>query len=311
MPISPTTARKRGRRVFRRRSPVWLYPRHVERDYEAWLVEHVAHTLRDSARRHLLPALPQLVSQAGAVRPDSGGRLDAWPDDVTRLVALVRGDLEVAAAQKRTKALSISLRLSEQNRGQWAKILHAIGGANPFTAEPWLRPHLEAFAAQNSALITSLQGEAIGKIEGMTLRGLTTGLRVEEITEQIEGQFDVTESRARLIARDQTAKLNGDMTELRQKDAGVTRYVWRTARDERVRGNPSGKYPGASPSHWVMEGLECPWDDDTVYITAEGKRASRASIGGPDGHPGQTGYSCRCGAEPILSPLMDEWNGPN
>ena len=57
-------------------------------------------------------------------------------------------------------------------------------------------------------------------------------------------------SRAALIARDQTSKLTSDLNELRQTQAGVEEYDWSTSRDERVR-----------KSHREKEGRRFRWDN--------------------------------------------------
>lgn len=63
---------------------------------------------------------------------------------------------------------------------------------------------------------------------------------------------------------------------------GIKKYRWRHSRDERVRGNPGGKYPKARPSHWAREGKIYSWNDPP-----------------PGGHPGMD-YQCRCTAEPVF-----------
>ena len=78
---------------------------------------------------------------------------------------------------------------------------------------------------------------------------------------------------ARRIARDQVNKAVGQFSRMRQTDVGVTRYVWRTSLDERVR-----------PTHADLEGTEQSWDAAPV-----------------DGHPGEA-IQCRCRAEPVIPP---------
>ena len=105
----------------------------------------------------------------------------------------------------------------------------------------------------------------------------------------------MTESRARLIARDQVSKLNGQITQGRNQALGLDLYVWSDSSDERVR-----------ESHDVMDGKVCRWDDPTVYAdTVEdaqaGRWKSRASIGGVDQHPGQD-FQCRCVSRAVIPP---------
>lgn len=102
------------------------------------------------------------------------------------------------------------------------------------------------------------------------------GLRVEEITAQLLARGDVSESRAELIARDQTLKLNGQIAQMRMIRAGVGSYTWSTSGDERVR-----------DEHAALEGQTFTWE------------------GPPDvGHPGQD-FQCRC----VAVPNLDEAEG--
>ncbi len=102
-------------------------------------------------------------------------------------------------------------------------------------------------------------------------------LRVEELKKQLLERGDVSQSRAELIARDQTLKLNGQINKARQTRAGVTEYVWSTSGDERVR-----------PEHAELDGRTFSWDDD---------------VGG-EAPPG-TAFQCRCVAIPVIPELDD------
>lgn len=107
--------------------------------------------------------------------------------------------------------------------------------------------HLEAV---RKAIVDNLSG--IAQPEGRTL------------LEQVKHIGDVTNNRARLIARDQTSKLNASINEARQRSLGITKYIWRTSRDERVVGRPGGKYPKGNKKHgdhWAREGKEFYWSD--------------------------------------------------
>lgn len=103
------------------------------------------------------------------------------------------------------------------------------------------------------------------------------GERVEVIKKKLLDRGDVSESRAALIARDQTLKLNGAINQTRQTNAGVTKYVWSTSKDDRVREN-----------HAEKEGEEFDWNSPPADT----------------GHPGED-YQCRCVAIPVVEELED------
>lgn len=105
------------------------------------------------------------------------------------------------------------------------------------------------------------------------------------LTEQIRHLGGVSERQANLIARDQTSKINMAINQARQQEVGIEEYIWRTARDRRVVGNPNGKYPDGNHvhgNHWKREGQIFRWDKPPF-----------------DGHPGYA-INCRCFAEPII-----------
>jgi SPP1 gp7 family putative phage head morphogenesis protein len=120
----------------------------------------------------------------------------------------------------------------------------------------------------------------LSEIEKLLERG--EGLSVEVLRERIEERFGVTESKADLLARDQTLKLNGQLTERLQVSAGIEEYFWTTSGDERVR-----------ESHAALDGTRQRWDEPPVV-----------SDDGRSEHPGGD-YQCRCTAFPVLPELEE------
>ena len=95
----------------------------------------------------------------------------------------------------------------------------------------------------------------------------------------LEQHYSVDRRHAKLLARDQIAKLNGDITQQQQQDAGVVEYVWSTSGDSRVR-----------PSHAALNHKRFRWDDPPVVDEKTGRRC----------HPGKD-YQCRCCALPVFN----------
>lgn len=137
-----------------------------------------------------------------------------------------------------------------------------------------LEDYLRQAAARNASLIKSLSEDLVKRVEQSVLRNQIAGRPAKALREELTEQFGVVDSRARLIARDQTAKLNSDLNRKRQEQAGVTRYEWSTSNDERVR-----------PRHRDIDGHEYKWGEPT---------------GAEDGLPPGQPIQCRCVALAIV-----------
>lgn len=147
----------------------------------------------------------------------------------------------------------------------------SILGVNVFRSEPYLVPLAEGWVKANTSLIKSLPTDLHLQLEGIIRRGVMNGSSVKDLTATIKARYGVLESRARLIAQDQTLKLNADLTRYRLLSVGVKEYVWRSVQDSRVR-----------PEHAERNGKTYSWN--------------KAPAGGQ--HPGQE-VRCRCRAEAV------------
>ncbi len=116
--------------------------------------------------------------------------------------------------------------------------------------------------------------------------------KTEGIAPELERVFGFSEDRAKRIARDQVGKFYGEVAAARQKELGITRFIWRTVKDERVRGDPGGLYPKADPSHYDLEGKTFSYDDLPEVMD------------GQTGLPGQA-INCRCYAEPVFDDILE------
>lgn len=102
------------------------------------------------------------------------------------------------------------------------------------------RQTFNAIVAENVNLIKSIAKENLTQVEGIVMRSIQTGKDLATMTENLESQFDVTERRAAMIARDQTAKATNNLARERLKDYGVKQAIWmhtsagKTYRDSHV-----------------------------------------------------------------------------
>lgn len=124
------------------------------------------------------------------------------------------------------------------------------------------------------------------------------------LRQQIKEEFKVSDGRAKVLARDQTSKMNCSLTAVRQRKLGIDWYIWETVKDQRVVGAPGGKYPYNAKNdkhrnHHMMQGKLCKWDDPTVYSTDKGKTWLKRPSEMPQNHPGED-IMCRCRAAPYI-----------
>ena len=131
---------------------------------------------------------------------------------------------------------------------------------------------LVAKTQENVALIRSMPDEFLKKIETIVYEGTTQGSKPTSMIQQIRKAGKTTESRAKLIARDQSSKINSALNQQRQQNLGVEEYIWKTADDDRVR-----------PDHASKNGKTFRWDKPPKDT----------------GHPGED-IQCRCIAQAII-----------
>ena len=160
-----------------------------------------------------------------------------------------------------------------QAKGMNRQLSAAVGAVDVVGSEPWISDAVDEFTSENVALIKTIPQTLFDQVESVTKREIADGARWEQITPMIQERFNVSQSRAKLIARDQVGKFYGDLNRVRQKDLGITQFTWRTMNDNRVR-----------EEHEDLNGQVFDWNRP------------------PDGETPGEPVNCRCYADPVLSP---------
>ena len=122
-----------------------------------------------------------------------------------------------------------------------------------------------------SALVRDLSDATRNKLAGSLAQSIASGASHEEVARAVRDVIKSSDTRARLIARDQTQKIFSKLAELQAREAGSDEYVW----------NHSFQ-PNPRRHHVERQGNTYRWD-----------RPPR------DGHPG-TAVNCRCSASPVV-----------
>ena len=165
---------------------------------------------------------------------------------------------------------------------EWKKAIKATLGIDireDYYLGNWYKQALDDWVEYNVDLIVTIPKNTLGKMEQIVYEGWTNGVTTKDITEQIQHAYGISKAHARLIARDQTAKLNGQIAQKQQTDAGIEEYEWSTSKDQRVR-----------DGHKALEGKRFKWSDPPVVDDKTGRRC----------HPGED-YQCRCVALPVFN----------
>lgn len=241
------------------------FPRAAERAYARALRRRLAN-LRDVIERELINELPRLEAEAR----QTGVVVDGLGEALATLIA------RAAAIQARLGGITEDARraadqTAAHGRREWERVLEQRVPLAPFVREPFLAAAIDDFAAANTRAVTKLERDALADIERVVADGFRRGKRANEVARDISARLNIAGDRAKLIARNEIGNLSGQLTKLRQRQAGVTSYRWITSRDERVR-----------PEHQARHGKTFRWDDAPS-----------------DGHPGEP-INCRCTASPVF-----------
>lgn len=136
--------------------------------------------------------------------------------------------------------------------------------------------------AEQVRLITSLPIEAGQRVHTLTTESLINSSRASEIAKEILRSGDVSESRAILIARTETARTAAELTQARAEHIGSETYKWHTAEDSDVRHD-----------HKILNGKIFRWDTPPISDIRTGIRANPGCI-----------WACRCWAEPQIPDVL-------
>ena len=257
--------RDRIPRKLRRPAPPWA----LGRDYAKRLKK-----ITTSAANMLITKLwPVLEAMA---RTD-GVKLDADAEDVGKTIDKIEADFWKRWTRERMADL-VRPTAEEVPRFQAQAgnaVLRPVVGVDVLGSEPWLDEAARGFVTRNVALIKTIPQRMFDEVEQMVTAEVSQGARWEDLRDRIRERFGVSESRARLIARDQTNKFYAELSRTRHESLGITKEIWRTQNDNRVR-----------DEHEALEGEEY--------------SISRPPLGGP-GHP----VGCRCYGEPVLPSALE------
>lgn len=266
-----------GKRLLCKSPPI--YPQSVEREFQR-LTDAYMRLLFRSLKSHL-----QEIREAARREKENARR-----DDTSDLLAVVQRAFSDMSVELEQKTASFNLRQKIERMAhltrkltikEWKKAVKATLGIDildDYYLGEFYREAINQWTDKNVGLIKTIPSDNLRKMKDIVQDGFKTGKTTTSIVKEIQATYEIGKRHARLVARDQIAKLNGDLTMQQQKDAGVNEYTWSTSGDGRVR-----------DGHRKLNKKRFRWDTPPVVDAKTGRRC----------HPGED-YECRCVALPVF-----------
>jgi SPP1 gp7 family putative phage head morphogenesis protein len=202
---------------------------------------------------------------------------DDLSDELTAAFDEIRVS-HLALARQRSEGLALELtgRANRRNRERFYRsVENAVGiDLSAVAEESGLVQVLTLKTKENVDLIQSIPDEYLGKVQRIVYENVIQGRKSSQsMMKELKMLGDITDARARFIARDQTAKLTAALNRERNQALGIEQYIWRTSKDASVR-----------KTHRENAGKKFRFDDPPAKT----------------GNPGED-YQCRCWAEPVIT----------
>lgn len=250
------------------------YPISAERKYRRILDGYYA-ILADEVANQVIRNLPEILNRSDSERGDV---------DQNRIETLLNGIIyswsqRVTVRRATADYASVYASVDRHAERQVKQVLRIA-----FSNSPRAQAIFNESLKENISLIESIPQELLfgtpnrKGVKDVILEGFQQGKLGADIAKDIQDRFVAdSPARARLIARDQIGKLNSAQVVDRFTTAGIEEFIWRTARDGRVRDE---------------------------HEPLEGQTFSYASGGDPvEGFPGEQ-IQCRCTMEPIIPDFL-------
>ena len=203
--------------------------------------------------------------------------LDGSEKDTSVLINMLEKYAETISPWAESVASKILQRIFEKDAQSWAELGRDVGKALKKELDDAPTGYaFRLFMDEQVKLIKSLPLDAARRVHDLTIEGITTSRRADDIAKDILKIGNITMNRAKLIARTEVARTASGITMERAKSVGSTHYIWRTSGDADVR-----------ESHKHMANKIIAWDNP------------------PEVDPGKHYHAgmfpnCRCYPEPIL-----------
>ncbi len=256
-----------------------IFPAGIEREY-ARISRQYMRLLKEAIEEELPVLKEQIMRERGTYREDS-------INDVMSLLTNVIENIRKRFIEKeegyglRRKLEVLANMTRKFTIREWKKTVDktlGIGILEDYYMGEFFQTAIDRWVDENVSLIKTIPFDTLDDMRQIVRDGFVEGKSTTRIMREIQDKYNVEKNHARLLARDQTGKLNAKVTEAQQRDAGIEEYIWCDCGDSRVR-----------DSHKALNGKRFRWDNPPVVDIKNGRRC----------HPGED-YQCRCRAKTVF-----------
>lgn len=259
------------------------FPDSAEREYIRLTAEYMG--IVKEALEKELPNIKEAYRRERDLAVGQGQRADSMEDIIDGIFKKMG-----ATADRKCKAFGYRKKLESMARlnrkltvKEWKKAVSSTLGIDireDYYLGEFYREAMDSWVGKNVDLIKTIPSDTLGRMKEIVKENFLSGKPTTQMARQMQAEYSISKRHLRLIARDQTAKLNGEIQRAQQQDAGIEEYTWYTCCDQRVRG-----------SHKKLHGKQFKWSDPP--LTERGRHC----------HPGED-YQCRCIARPVFNRNM-------
>lgn len=258
-------------------------PKVAEREYSRLAAEYMQ-IVKDVLEQEL-PNIKKVYKQERDLAAAENKRTDSVMDLLTTINTVF--DRMSATIAKRCEAFGIRKKLENLSQltrkltvKEWKKAIKATLGIDiieDYYLGDFYREALDDWVEENVNLIKTIPADTLGKMKEIVKDGYKNGRTTTKMVKQIQREYGISKRHATLITTDQIAKLNSDIQQTQQQDAGIDEYIWYTVGDGKVR-----------DSHKRLNGKKFKWSNPPA--TEKGRRCN----------PGKD-YRCRCIGRPVFN----------
>ena len=271
---------KFGRKKMLKASVAQHQPLSAQREYQR-LAREVDNTVLDIVKSSL-PEIKRICDR----RYEDTHRFDSQSDDLADIHKVFEKALKKLLGNTYNSYLVKRItQLGNLNRKltikEWKRVVKSTLGIDLFedyyNGGDYQRL-VDDWITENVMLVKSVPSDSLSELEKIVMEGWHNSRSTKAIMKDIQKTFKTSKSKAKLLAIDQTSKLNAKLTQYQQTDAGCEEYIWSSSGDARVRDR-----------HRELDGKTFRWDKPPIVDERTGRRA----------HPGED-YQCRCVAIPVF-----------